>query len=301
MELRPPRHLGEIELAAAQNNRLLPTRAYTAAEVTAFYAQCDHEFLLAWEGDALAGAGSAFVEPGRPLPILRVVVDPEHRNRGYGRAFFARLSAWSRARGRTAFETWVDDDQPEAIEFVRRRGFQLVNHDQGLELDLRGYEPPRVEPPPGIEIVRWAERPELIAGMYEVACEAYVDIPGEEDYSMEPFADWLAHDMRGTGDKPEATFVALAGDEVVGYSKFSLTEATPTVAHHDLTGVKRAWRGRGIARALKAVQIAWAKEQGYERLLTANEDRNLPITKLNRAFGYSIGVGRGTWRGPAAG
>jgi GNAT superfamily N-acetyltransferase len=92
--------------------------------------------------------------------------------------------------------------------------------------------------------------------------------------------------MSGSADRPEATFVALAGEEMVGYAKFHLSEARPKVAVHDLTGVKRAWRGRGIARALKATQIAWAKREGYEQLETANELRNAPIRKLNDIFGY---------------
>ena len=75
-------------------------------------------------------------------------------------------------------------------------------------------------------------------------------------------------DMQGSGDRPEATFIALAGDEVVGYAKFSLGDARPTVAFHDMTGVKRSWRGRGIAAALKRAEIAWAKENGYTRLET---------------------------------
>ena len=110
--------------------------------------------------------------------------------------------------------------------------------------------------PEGVEIVTWAERPELDRGMYEVALEAEPDIPGAEDDEVEPFEDWLKHHMQAAGDKPEATFVALAGAEVVGWAKFSLTDAMPTTAHHDLTGVKRSWRGRGVARALKATQIA---------------------------------------------
>ena len=118
--------------------------------------------------------------------------------------------------------------------------------------------------------------------MYEVVLEAAPDIPGGEDEQVEPFEDWLAHDMlSGPGDRPEATFVAVAGDEVIGYAKFSLTAAQPTTAHHDLTGVKRAWRGRGVARALKATQIAWAKANGYEELRTRNEERNAPIRRLN--------------------
>jgi hypothetical protein len=49
-------------------------------------------------------------------------------------------------------------------------------------------------------------------------------------------------------DSPEATFIALAGEEVVGFAKLSLT--APTAAGHAMTAVKRAWRGRGIAGAL---------------------------------------------------
>jgi mycothiol synthase len=136
--------------------------------------------------------------------------------------------------------------------------------------------------------------------MYEVAVEALPDIPSWEDELVEPFDDWLAHDMQGSGDRPEATFVALAGDEVIGYAKFSLTDAQPAVAHHDLTGIKRAWRGRCVARALKATQIAWAKANGYEELRTRNDERNAPIRKLNEEFGYRPTTGRIYLKGPLA-
>ena len=159
-------------------------------------------------------------------------------------------------------------------------------------------EPPAVEPPNGVEIVTWAERPELARGMYDVALEALPDIPGSEGDRVEPFADWLAHEMQGSGDRPEATFVALASDEIVGFAKFSLTEAQPTTAHHDLAGVKRAWRGRGVARALKATQIAWAKANGYDQLRTRNDERNAPIRHLNDRLGYRPSIGRVYLEGP---
>jgi GNAT superfamily N-acetyltransferase len=117
---------------------------------------------------------------------------------------------------------------------------------------------------------------------------------------MESFVDWLAHDLQGSGDWPEATFVAVAGAEVVGYAKFSMNQAQPNVAFHDMTGVKRAWRGKGVARALKASEIAWAKRSGYERLITMNEERNEPIRRLNEEFGYRLEPGVITLRGPLA-
>ena len=136
--------------------------------------------------------------------------------------------------------------------------------------------------------------------MYEVAREAYPDVPGEEDAELEPFEQWLSMDMQGAGDRPEATFVALAGSEVVAYAKLSLSLARPHVAMHDITGVRRAWRGRGIAGALKAAEIAWAKENGYERLETQNEERNEPIRRLNQRHGYVVEPGSVTVRGPLA-
>jgi GNAT superfamily N-acetyltransferase len=98
--------------------------------------------------------------------------------------------------------------------------------------------------------------------------------------------------MSGISDKPEWTFLAVADEEVVGYSKWSLTEAQPYNAHHDLTAVKRAWRGRGIAGALKSAQLRWAKEKGYTRAFTLNEERNEPIRRLNERFGYTPAGGR---------
>jgi GNAT superfamily N-acetyltransferase len=167
-------------------------------------------------------------------------------------------------------------------------------------LDLTAIEAPRVEPPHGIEVVTWAERPGVEEEMYQVAREAYPDVPGEEDAEIAPFDEWLSMDMQGAGDRPEATFLALADGRVVAYAKLALSLARPAVAMHDMTGVRRAWRGRGIAGALKAAEIAWALEHGYERLETQNEERNEPIRRLNERYGYVVEPGSVTVRGPIA-
>jgi mycothiol synthase len=175
-----------------------------------------------------------------------------------------------------------------------------VSRDLLVQLDLTTLDEPAVTPPEGIEIVSWAERPELAYGLYEVACEAWPDIPNSELERMEPFDEWMTTWMQGIGIDPRAIFPAVAGDEVVGYAKLELSDATPEVALHDLTGVKRAWRGRGIARALKQAQIAWAKREGFERLQTANEVGNEPIRRLNDEFGYRPIPGRIRLRGTIA-
>ncbi|MGB2875353.1 MAG: GNAT family N-acetyltransferase [Gaiellaceae bacterium] len=256
------------------------------------------DYLARIDGEPV-GSAVGVIQPQRPDHVFVLAgVLPEQRGRGIGSAFYKALSEWTAERGLTELEVALADDDPESLGFVQKRGFTEVRREPGLVLDLTELDPPPVEPPEGVEILTWAERPDLARGIYEVALESLADIPGDEDDVQEPFEDWLAHDMQGSGDLPEATFVALAGDEVIGYAKFSLTAAQPVTAHHDLTGVKRSWRGRGVARALKATQIRWAKENGYEELRTRNEQRNEPIRRLNAHFGYSPAPGRIYLRGP---
>jgi mycothiol synthase len=297
LEIRPCLDEADLERSLAIYSAVFPSEAVTMDEVHSFISRT-----LAY-GDFLGpgGSGAVGLMPQRPdVGFAMLAVLPDHRRRGVGTALYREVSAWLAERGVHRIEAAIAEDDEESIAFAQRRGFEEVERNLRLILDLTTLEPLPVEPPGGVEIVSWAERPDLARGIYEVACEAIPDIPGSEDDLMEPFEDWLTHEMQGSGDRPEATFLALAGSEVVGYSKFSLTAAQPTTANHDMTGVRRAWRGRGIAGALKRAQIRWAKEQGYERLATQNEVRNEPIRRLNERLGYREAPGRIIFRGPLA-
>ena len=242
-------------------------------------------------------ASAAGTRP-RAWPAARCGWSPTDAGAASARRCSRRSPAWAVGLGYTELTGPVKETDEASIAWAARRGFVEVGRNSTLVLDLTAIEAPVVEPPEGIEIVPWAERPELAAGMYEVAREAYPDVPGEEDAEIASFEEWLSMDMQGAGDSPDATFVALADGHVVAYAKLSLSRARPSVAMHDMTGVLRAWRGRGIARALKAAEIAWAKEHGYERLETQNEERNEPIRRLNVRHGYVVEPGSVTVRGP---
>jgi GNAT superfamily N-acetyltransferase len=283
------------------HNRVVPDDPTDAEEMGSWMSQAlAFQLFAASDGSRTIGVALGGLFPQRPQVHAEVLVPQESRRRGAGTALYEELSRWAAEQGRDQIEVWVRDSDPVGIEFAEKRGFVVDGRELMVALELTATETPAVEPPPGLEIVTWADRPELARGIYEVACEVSPDIPGNENDQMEPFEDWLAHDMQGSGDRPEATFLAVAGDEVVGYSKFSLSNAQPKTAHHDLTGVKRAWRGRGVARALKHAQIRWAKEAGYERLVTGNEERNEPIRRLNDRLGYRPWNGRTLLKGPLA-
>jgi GNAT superfamily N-acetyltransferase len=297
--VEPVRDEDDLAAWVAVHNRVSPT-AVSTGEVRAYReALTGATHLLAIRDGEAMGAAFAALDPdqgSRAAALAWVAVLSEARGAGAGSSLLAALSAWVGETGLEAVEGYVAEDDAESLAWVGRRGFAEVGRDSWLALDLGRLETPPVDPPAGVDVVTLAARPELLRGVYEVAGEAYLDIPGHEG-EMEPFGEWVAVDMSGPNDDPDGIFVALAGAEVVGYSKFHLPQARPGIAVHDVTGVRRAWRGRGIAGALKRAQIAWAKERGYERLETWNEERNTPIRKLNERLGYRLAPGRVLVRG----
>ena len=278
--------LGSLEVY----NTVWPHHAVTMDAVHSFRdsAQDYIDYLVREDGVIVgSGAGAIFGYRARRVVTLITVLAGQRR-RGAGTALYEAISLWASERGQRELEVAVAGDDPESLAFAQRRGFTEERREVGLVLSLTGLSPADVQPPAGIEIVTWAQRPELARGMYEVDLEAHSDIPGFEDVTVEPFEDWMAHNIQRPTDSPEATFIALAGQEVVGFAKLSLT--APTAAGHAITAVKRAWRGRGIARALKATEINWALANGYTELHTSNEERNTPIKRLNARLGYRPGI-----------
>jgi len=282
-------------------NTVWPHDAVTIDAVHSYRdsAQDYIDYLVREDGVILgSGVGAIFAYRARRVDTLITVLAGQRR-RGAGTALYKAISMWASERRARELEVSVSSDDPESLSYAQRRGFIEVRRQVGLVLSLAGVSPLRVQPPAGIEIVTWAQRPELARGMYEVDLEIHPDIPGFEDVALEPFEDWMAHNMQRPTDSPEATFIALDGEEVVGFAKLSLT--APTAAGHAMTAVKRAWRGRGIAGALKAAEINWALANGYTELHTSNEERNAPIKRLNARLGYRSGIGRIYLVGPIAG
>ena len=250
-------------------------------------------WLLAERDEQTVGAGFALVGWHTPphRAIGSALVGPEHRGAGVGIAVLDALEGWAGDHGATELEGAVAEEDERSLAWAAGRGYSEAGRNSRLVLDLTTIDAPDPAPPAGVEIVAWADRHDLAAGLYEVAREAVPDIPGEEEDDIGTLEEWLERDMQGGSDDPRAVFVAVAGDEVAGFAKLSLLPDRTDRAFHDLTGVRRNWRGRGIAAALKRTQIAWAKEQGYTSLQTANEVRNEPIRRLNERYGYVVEPG----------
>jgi GNAT superfamily N-acetyltransferase len=56
--------------------------------------------------------------------------------------------------------------------------------------------------------------------------------------------------------------------------------------YNSFTGVDAAYRGQGIARAMKVQSILVAYQRGYRYIRTNNDSLNLPMLKINQSLGY---------------
>jgi GNAT superfamily N-acetyltransferase len=253
-----------------------------------------HSSLRDWlalvDGEPVGAAVCVETPDMRESPALYggVRVLAGSRRQGVGSELFRVLSEYARTLGKSELEVFAYEDDPDGVAFAERRGFTTVMRLRMLRLALAGLPPPPVDPPEGVTIATLAERPELERGLWEVACESMPDMPYDGDAPVHPgtLEEFRAAALSGPAFIPEATFLALSAGDVIGFAQLSWEDRDRGIAFHSMLGVRRAERGRGIAGALKAVQIAWAVENGLTELRTGNEERNAPARAVNARYPY---------------
>jgi GNAT superfamily N-acetyltransferase len=224
---------------------------------------------------------------------------PEARGKGVGTAIYRQVSAHARELGKSELMTWGYEDDAGGVAFAERHGFVVVKRNRGLRLVLDGCPRPTVDVPEGITITTLADSPELTRGVWETASEAMPDIPYYSvPMSAGSFEEFAARSFAGPRYIPEATFVAVQDGDVVGYAQLAWMSRDAGIADHAMLAVRSGWRGRGIAKALKARQIMWALDNRLTELRTANDERNASARAVNANFAYTPLPEQIGYRGP---
>jgi GNAT superfamily N-acetyltransferase len=198
-----------------------------------------------------------------------VRVRPAARRRGVGSALLAALperGLWGRVR----------EGDDGSLAFATARGFREVNRDIEVLLQVRPGDGGCRE-----DIVELRE--EHLPGAYAVAAEATPETALPQVAVAPSYEEWL-HKERHS--HRAATFVALDGDEVVGYAGLTLLDGMPHRLENYLTAVKKSHRRRGIATALKRAEIAWAAEHGYTEIVSDMVEANAAMRAVNISLGY---------------
>jgi GNAT superfamily N-acetyltransferase len=262
-------------------------------------------FLAEQDGNAVAAAtvGRIYMRPP-DFDGLWAAIDvlPAVRRRGIGGGLYDAIASYARAAGKVALHVTTREDRAESVAFLERRGFVEYERMRLVALDLRGLGAPEVSSPEGVTITTLAQRPDLVAGVHAVAQDAFSDIPGgTEPIAAGTFDEFRARDVDRPGIPAEAFAIAVddATGSVIGYASLIMLGGS-TRAYHDMTAVLPAWRGRGVAGALKCATIAWAIGSGLEWLETGNDVANAPMRAVNARLGYRPLPDRIEFRGPVA-
>jgi GNAT superfamily N-acetyltransferase len=259
-------------------------------------ARARNTFLVAREGQRAVACGFVWTDLSAAHAEAHMVVVPDARERGIGSALLAEIGALAREDDKTELEGEARADDEASRAFLEHRDYRVVGGEQWVALDLAAAKEVPPELPAGISIVTRAERPDLTDALFAVAQEGTADIPGFPEATT--YEQFISIEIERPTRRPEYFFIALAGDEPVGYATL---DDFGRDAQNGLTAVRRAWRRRGVATALKRTQIAAAKRAGFRRLLTGSEERNVPMRSLNAKLGYRSEPSLNTvvFRGPA--
>jgi len=261
-------------------------------------------FLGDLDGETVGAAsvGRIFIYPPEYDALWASVhVLSDHRRHGVGSALLAAVSEVARERGKEHLEAAVMEHRTDALAFLEHRGFTEAERSKMVRLPLADLTLPDLPLADGLDLVTLADRPDLLPSIHAVALETFPDIPSsDEPMRAGDFDEFRARDIDRVGAPHDACFIAVdrATGEAVGYANLLMAPGRTDLAWHDMTAVRRAWRGKGIATALKVATIRWAIDHGLTALDTGNDVANGPMRTVNARLGYQPLPDEVVLRGP---
>ena len=238
----------------------------------------------------------------------RGAVDPAYRRRGIGRRLLAAagdIVAANAARHETdrpaVVGMYVDELQVARGALARGDGYEPVRW--FFEMERRGIDvdrPDVLSMPGGLEM-RAATRDQARA-IWEADHEAFQDHWGGWDTSDASFLRWV----ESPEFQPDLFLVAWEGPQIAGavlnviYAEEN-RELGLRRGWLDSVFTRRAWRGRGLARALIGRSIHLLAERGMDTAALGVDADNLSgALGLYESCGFVVAERGAAWRKPLA-
>jgi mycothiol synthase len=245
-------------------------------------------------------AGGAFRHPDG-AQSGGVSVARADRGKGLGSALLAVVIAEAVRRKAPRFLGGASAAHPESLAWAAKRGFREIGRRIESYVELATFEPDRERDrlervrASGIELRTIAEildgrdgegRETFIRQLYEAEAPMWEDIPWATPTPHWPY-DRFRHMAFESGQMlPDASVVAYDGSTIAA---FTMTGKRQTRDGYTwMTGTGRAYRGRGLATAIKVEALRRAKASGLRALLTTNDEPNKAMRDINAKLGYQM-------------
>lgn len=228
------------------------------------------------------------------LVSFNIRVRPEYEGRGIGAELYDRFLQEAAVLSPTRITSEAREDKPKGIRFLTKRGFveEMRFWESQLDVDAFDFTPyagceERVTSQ-GIAIKTYAELasdPDRDRKLYEMDVEISLELPAPDPITPASFDRYRVQVLESPHLLPDAIFVALDGDRYVGITSLWRVEAGEHLMT-GLTGVRRDYRRKGIALALKLRAIDYARRHGSPQIRTDNESNNRPMLAINERLGF---------------
>ena len=280
--------LDDIDRVGDLMNRTYPEFVITAEGRRFVWARSYERDGTAWfavdEGDTLVAWASTAREVDTSEPDVwwtNILVTEEARRQGHGGRLHDRVLEHAVAQGARAMTTQTTATD-ETRRFAAARGWTHTHTGRISAVDPRTVAPPT--PEEGVEFVAFTEFADDPRPLYEIDMAVSKDIPSEFTFDT-PFSEWFERWWKHPDIDYDVSAAVLVDGTPAGISMLRVDRATGR-AGNDITGTLRAYRGRGLATALKRETLRRAAAVGVTFVVTANDATNAPMLRVNDRLGY---------------
>lgn len=163
------------------------------------------------------------------------------------------------------------------------RGYRLIRHSYRMRIDFKG-ELPEPEWPEAVTVR--SATPDDAEVAYEIQQETFED---SWEHHPDPFDEWSHWMTSYDGFDPSLWFLAEAGGEVAGVSLCRVHEADENLGWVRVLGVRRAWRRRGLGRALLVHSFREFQRRGIQAVALGVDAESLTgANKLYESAGMRV-------------
>ncbi|KUK93057.1 MAG: Mycothiol acetyltransferase [Anaerolineaceae bacterium 46_22] len=227
--------------------------------------------------------GSLFVVPERKIGrvILYCFINPFHRRKKIGDNLFTIGLKHARALSLSTAHVNVCKDNSTGIAFLDSLGFGYVRKYLEMEKSLVGAGEQVADLPAGFyyRCLQSGEEKKLAY----LQNHSFQDSWGFNPNTADDVKLWICK----TCGSPEDIILAFSGEKPVGYC-WTLIDRKKRIGKIYMIGVKPAYRGNNLGKALLAKGLNYLAKKGIHTAVLTVDNENEPAKTLYNSVGFNV-------------